>query len=205
MHLLSLLSLSLVVPCAVLSTPLVYLDDIQAELNNTTPSLSKLACPRIDPYNAWANATNLKLASNSALATSNNISTFPTAYSVNPISSKNKRTGLEAQDCTEVTQNYLYGQFLRNYNLPRTHLLEPGYHRIYAFSFECNPSYAYIEVFGRRSIVTPDIKIEVARIQGGSGSVLFELDQPNEVRIRMDWGVYQQRTCEFALFSIDLL
>ena len=210
MHLLSLPFLSLLFPWAVLSTPLVYFDGIPAELNDTTLSLRKLACPRINLYNAWANATNtqsgnLSLANDSALATSSDILTFPTAYLVDPISSKSKRTGLERQRCTELASTKLHEQYLSNYNLPRTRLLQPRHRRIYAFSFRCNPGPVFIEVFAR-SIGQPDIRIKHTTFgDEGLGSVMFELNQPKEVRIRLDWGMYEHRTCEFALFSIDLI
>ena len=210
MHVLSLAPLLLLFPYAVLSTPLVYLDGSSAKLNYTTPSLSKLACPRIYPYNTWADATdtrsgNLTTANESALATSSDILTFPTAYLVNSTKFKSKRTGLDEQHCIMLAQIDLDGRPLSNYNLPRTGLLQPGDKRIYAFSFKCNPSSVFIEVFAR-SIGGPDIRIKNADFGvEGSGSVLFELDKPKEVRIRMEWGIYERRTCEFALFVIDIL
>ena len=210
MHVLSLPPLSLLFSCVVLSTPLVYLEDIPAELNITTPSLGKLPCPQIRPYNAWSNATNtqsgnLTLANDTALATSSEILTFPTAYLANPMTSISKRTGLEKQDCSELVQVYLHGANVRNYNLPRTGILQPGDKRIYVFSFKCNPGAVFLEVFAR-SVGGPDVRIKHADFGiEGLGSVTFELEQPNEVRIRLDWGIYYRHTCEFALFSIDLL
>ena len=37
------------------------------------------------------------------------------------------------------------------------------------------------------------------------GSVQFELQQPKEIRIRLDWRKYYGHTCEVALDRIDLL
>ena len=210
MHLLSLPLLSLLFPCAVLSNPLVYFDGVPAELNDTTPKLGRLACPQISSYNAWATATNtrsgnLTLANDSALTTSSDILTFPTAYLFDPISSKSKRTELEKQSCIEIAQMKLHRQYLSNYNLPRTRLLQPGYHRIYAFSFRCNPGFVAVEVFAR-STGGPEIRVSYTQFRHEAlGSVMFVLSQPKEVRIRLDWGMYQDRTCEFALFSIDML
>ena len=210
MHLLSASPFSLLFSCVVLSTPLVYLDDVPTELNITTPSLGKLPCPRIYPYNAWANATNtqfgnLTLANDTTLAASSEILTVPTAYFVDPINSRSKRMGLEEQHCRELAQMYLHGAIVRNYNLPRTSFLQPGVQQFYVFSFECNPGAVFVEVFAR-SAGGPDVRIKHADFgQEGIGSVIFQLEQPNEIRIRLDWGEYDMRTCEFAIFSIKLL
>lgn len=210
MHMLSLAPLSLLFPCAVLSTPLVYFDGIPAKLNDTTPSLGKLVCPRTYPYNTWADATktqsgNPTLANNSALVTSSDILTFPTAYLVNPTGSKSKRTGPDEKHCTVLARMDLDGQHLSNYKLPRTRLLQPGDKRIYAFSFKCNPGSVFIEVFAR-SIGGPDTRIKHADFgDEGSGTVLFELDKPKEIGISLEWGINEPRTCEFALFRIDIL
>lgn len=210
MHVLSLVPLSLLFPYVVLSTPLVYFDGIPAKLKSTTPSLGKLSCPRSDSYNTWIDATktqsgNLTIANDSALATSSDILTFPTAYLVDSTYSKSKRTGPDEQHCTELAQIDLDGRPLSNYNLPRTGLLQPGDKRIYAFSFKCNPGSVFIEV-SARSIGGRDIRIKHANFgDEGSGSVLFQLDKPKEVGISLDWGISEQRKCEFALFKIDIL
>ena len=210
MHLLSLPPLLLLFSCAVLSTPLVYLDDIPAELNITTPSLDKLHCPPIHPYNAWANATNtqsgnLNLTNDTTLAISSEILTFPGSYLVDPIISRSKRTGLEAQHCRQLAQMYLHRAIVRNYSLPRTDLLQPADKRIYVFSFECNRGAIFVEVFAR-SKGGPEFRIKHADFGDEAlGSVTFELQQPKEIRIRLDWGTYDSHTCEFALFRIDLL
>ncbi len=202
--------LSLLFSCAVLSTPLVYLDDIPTELNITIPSLGKLHCPQINPYNAWANATdtqrgNVTLINNTTLATSSEILTFPTAYLVDPITSRSKRTGLERQQCRELAQMYLQMANIRNYNLPRTGLLQPADKRIYVFSFQCNPGAVFLEIFAR-SIGGPEVRIKHADFGNEAlGSMTFELNEPKEIRIRLDWGTYGNHMCEFALFSIDLL
>ena len=209
MHVLSLAPLSLLFPYVVLSTPLVF-DGIPAKLSYTTPSLGKLFCPRNDPYNAWIDATNtqssnLTIANDSALATSSDILTFPTAYLVDSTDSKSKRTEPDEKHCTVLAQMELNGRPLSNYNLPRTGVLQPGDKRIYAFSFKCNPGSVFIEV-SARSIGGPDVRIKHADFgDEASGSVLFELDKPKQVRIRLDWGISEQRTCEFALFRIDIL
>ena len=202
--------LSLLFSCVVLSTPLVYLDDSPTELNITTPSLGKLPCPPIYPYNAWANSTNtqsgnLTLANDNPLTASSEILTVPTAYLVDPIDSRSKRMGLEEQHCRELAKMYLHGVLTRNYNLPRTSLLQPGDKQLYAFSFECNPGAVFVEVFAR-SAGGADVRIKHADFgQEGLGSVIFQLEQPKEIRIRLDWGGYAVHTCEFALFSISLL
>ena len=209
MHVLSLAPLSLLFPYVVLSTPLVF-DGIPAKLNYTTPSLGKLSCPRNDPYNAWIDATNtqsgnLTIANDSALATSSDMLTFPTAYLVDSTDSKSKRTEPDEKHCTVVAQMELNGRPLSNYNLPRTGVLQPRDKRIYAFSFKCNPGSVFIEVFAR-SVGGPDVRIKHADFgNDASGSVLFEPDKPKQVRIRLDWGISEQRTCEFALFRIDIL
>ncbi len=208
MHVLSLPPLSLLFSCAVLSTPLVYLDAIPAELNITTPSLGKLPCPQIYPYNMWVNATNtqsgnITLANDTTLATSSEKLTVPTANLVDPITSTSKRTGLEVQQCRELAHTVLHAAFVVNYNLPRTEVLQPGRRRIYAFSFMCNPGYVFVEVFAR-SVGGPDVRIRHVDFGNEAfGSVTFELQQPSEVRIRLDWGMYFIHTCEFSLFRID--
>ena len=207
---LSLPLLSLLFSYVALSTSLVYLNDIPAELNITTPSLGKLPCPQIYPYNARADTTNtqsgnLTLANDTTLATSSEILTFPTAYLVDPITSRSKRAGLEKQSCRQLAHMYLNGAFVRNYNLPRTNLLQPADKRIYVFSFECNPGALFLEVFAR-SMGPPDVRIKHADFGNeGFGAVTFQLQQPKEIQIRLDWGMYGTRTCEFALFCIDLI
>ena len=100
---------------------------------------------------------------------------------------------------------YLYNAHVRNYNLPRTGLLQPGYKHLYVFSFHCNPGAMFVEVFAR-SIGNPEVRIEYADIgDEGFGSVAFQLQEPKQIRIRLDWGIYSIQTCEFALFNIDLV
>ena len=100
---------------------------------------------------------------------------------------------------------YLNNAFVRNYNLPRTGLLQPEYKHFYVFSFQCTPGAIFVEVFAR-SIGDPDVRIEHADFGNeGSGSVTFQLQEPKQIRIRLDWGIYSIQTCEFALFSIDLV
>ena len=210
MHVLSLSPLSLLFSYVILSTSLVYLNDIPVELNITMPSLGKIPCPQIYPYNAWANTTNtqsgnLTLANDTTLATSSEILTFPTAYLVDPSTSTSKRAGLEEQLCRQLVHMYLNGAFVMNYNLPRTGFLQPGDKRIYVFSFKCNPGYVSLEVFAR-PVGRPEFRIKEEGFGNeGSGAVTFELQQPEEIRIRLDWGIYYTHTCEFALFCIDLV
>ena len=100
---------------------------------------------------------------------------------------------------------YLDNAYVRNYNLPRTGLLQPGYKHLYVFSFQCTPGTVFVEVFAR-SIGDPDVRIEHKDFGNeGLGSMTFQLQAPKQIRIRLDWGIYGRQTCEFALFSIDLV
>lgn len=209
MQVLSLPLLSLLLSCVVLSSPLGYLDDIPAELNITTPSLGNIPCPQIYPYNAWANTTNIEsgnltLANDTTLATSSEILTFPTAYLADPITSRSKRAGLEKQSCRELAHTTM-ARNVKNWNLPRTGLLQPGYKRVYVFSFKCSPGAVFVEVFAR-SIGQPELRIVTEHFGNeGFGSVKFELNLPRQIRIRLDWVIFNIQQCEFALFSIDLV
>ena len=100
---------------------------------------------------------------------------------------------------------YLQMANIRNYNLPRTGLLQPADKRIYVFSFQCNPGAVFLEIFAR-SIGGPEVRIKHADFGNEAlGSMTFELNEPKEIRIRLDWGIYGNHMCELALFSIDLL